>query len=117
MRQEARKALADSVNDLTDALGNDAAVEETAAEVRERLSLLLERDRVEAERVERFDKGARVRVNMTRGDGVRDSDDWTIEAKGEDQEEAAAEFDALLERYVGDWSDEVRELQPAQPAD
>jgi hypothetical protein len=112
MRQTARTALARSVNELTEALGDDGDVEAAAEAVRERLGLLLERDSLEADQVERFDSGARVRVNMTRGSSPRDQDSWTIEGEGQTHDDAAREFDELLGRYEEEWADRVRELDP-----
>lgn len=114
MRKSARTALANTVNDLTDALDPDSDVDEVAAmqEARERLSLLLERDAVYAERIQRYDAGASVKVKMSRGDSPRDQDQWTIEGKGETHMDAAQEFDALLEEYKNRWADDVREIDP-----
>ena len=113
MRQSARTALARTVNELTDALDPDSDVDEEALEeIRDRLSLLLERDQVYAERVQRYDAGARVKVKMSRGDSPRDQDEWTIEGKGETHIDAAQEFDALLDEYRDRWAEDVRAIDP-----
>lgn len=114
MRQSTRTALARSVNDLTDALNpdKDYGLEDAAPEVRERLSLLLERMDDDVHRVKHHGAGARVKVKMDRGDSLRDQDSWTIEGEGETHEEAAREFDALLTTYQERWADDVRDTDP-----
>jgi len=114
MKQTTRRALARSVNDLTNALNPDGDddLEDTAGEVRERLSLLLERMDDDVERVRHHNAGARVKVKMDRGTSPRDQDSWTLEAEGETHEEAAREFDELLNEYEDRWADRTRDLDP-----
>lgn len=110
MRVEAREAVKLALEDIDEALDADdpSEVLEAVAGVRERLSLLLERDAVEAETVERYDAGARLRVKMTRGSDVRDQDEWTIEGSGRTAEDARAEFETLLDAYTEELGSDVR---------
>jgi hypothetical protein len=58
------------------------------------------------------DPTCRVKVKMSRGDGPRDSEEWTIEGRGASAEEAAIEFDSNFERYKERWGAEARRLDP-----
>ena len=62
------------------------------------------------DRIERTDIGASVEARLKRGTGTRDEDQITIKAKGETAEEAAAEFEYLLEKYEAEYSDRCRNI-------
>ena len=66
------------------------------------------------DQIERTDVGASVEARLKRGTGTRDEDQITIKAKGKTAEEAAAEFEYLLEKYEAEYSDRCRNIQPAQ---
>jgi len=51
-------------------------------------------------------------ARLKRGTGTRDEDQFTIKAKGETAEEAAAEFEYLLRKYEAEYSDRCRNIQP-----
>jgi hypothetical protein len=70
-------------------------------------------DTANPERIERTDIGASVEARLKRGCGTRDEDQFTIKAKGETAEEAAAEFEYLLEKYEAEYSDRCRDIQPS----
>jgi hypothetical protein len=65
-----------------------------------------------SERIERTDVGASVEARLKRGRGTRDEDTFTIKGKGETAEEAAEEFEYLLEKYEAEYSDRCRNIQP-----
>jgi hypothetical protein len=69
-------------------------------------------DTTDSERVKRTDVGASVEARLKRGRGTRDEDTITIKAKGETAEEAAAEFEYLLEKCEAEYSDQCRNIQP-----
>jgi len=57
--------------------------------------------------------GTKIRAKVKRGTGTRDQDEIVIEGRGADSEEAAADFEAALERAeAGAWADRLRALQP-----
>jgi len=59
-----------------------------------------------------LDSGAKIRAKVKRGTGTRDQDTLLLEGRGEDAEEAAAEFEAALSQAESDgWADRLRELQ------
>jgi hypothetical protein len=58
------------------------------------------------------DPTCRVKLKMTRGDGTRDEDVWTIEGRGASSEEAAMEFESNFDRYKEKWGSEARGLDP-----
>jgi hypothetical protein len=64
------------------------------------------------ERIERTDIGASVEARFKRGRGTREEDTITIKGKGETAEEAAAEFEYLLQQYEAEYSDRCRNIQP-----
>lgn len=64
------------------------------------------------DRIERTDVGASVEARLKRGTGTRDEDTITIKCKGETAEEAAAEFEFLLEKYEAEYSDRCRSIEP-----
>ena len=66
----------------------------------------------ESERIERTDIGASIEARLKRGTETRDEDTVTIKGKGANAEEAAAEFEYLLEKYEAEYSDRCRNLQP-----
>jgi hypothetical protein len=127
MRLGARQGVSKAVNELSDGIREareaDSAEEtadalERAVEgARDTLVLLLERDVHPDDLVERYDSGARVRLNIQRGENPRDQEEWTIEGKGQDHEEARAEFDALFDRFRDRWADEARGFQPGDGGD
>ena len=65
------------------------------------------------DRIERTDIGASVEARLKRGNGTRDEDQITIKGKGETAEEAADEFEYLLEKYESEYSDRCRNIQPS----
>ena len=65
------------------------------------------------DRIERTDIGASVEARLKRGTGTRDEDQITIKGKGETAEEAADEFEYLLEKYESEYSDRCRNIQPS----
>ncbi|MBX0288744.1 hypothetical protein EGH22_20650 [Halomicroarcula sp. F28] len=69
------------------------------------------------ERIERTDVGASVKARLKRGSETRNEDQITIKAKGETAEEAAAEFEYLLEKYENEYSDRCRNIQPTYEDD
>lgn len=110
MRPHDRRAVASVVNSLGDALDSGENVGEAAEDAREALSLLLERDDGAAD--ESFESGARARVKISRGTGTRDQDEWVLEGKGRTNEDAAAEFDEMLDNFEDRWADRVRGMDP-----
>lgn len=66
------------------------------------------------DRIERTDIGASVEARLKRGTATRDEDTITIKGKGETAEEAAAEFEYLLEKYEAEYSDRCRNIQPSK---
>jgi len=66
----------------------------------------------ESDRIERTDIGASIEVRLKRGTATRDEDTITIKGKGATAEEAAAEFEYLLEKYEAEYSDRCRNIQP-----
>jgi len=66
----------------------------------------------ESDRIERTDIGASIEARLKRGTATRDEDTITIKGKGATAEEAAAEFEYLLEKYEAEYSDRCRNLQP-----
>jgi len=66
------------------------------------------------ERIERTDVGASIEVRLKRGTGTRDEDRITITAKGATAEEAASEFEYLLEQYEEEYGDRCRNIQPSK---
>jgi len=60
-----------------------------------------------------LDHGAKIRTKLKRGTGTRDQDVMLLEARGEDADEAIAEFRELLETATDEgWGDDLREIQP-----
>jgi hypothetical protein len=60
--------------------------------------------------------GVKLRAKLTRGNGTRDQDTLLIEGRGEDAEEAAADFEeALTETEERGWAQRLRDLQPEEP--
>jgi len=74
-------------------------------------------DTDDPDRIERTDVGASVEARLKRGTGTRDEDQITIKAKGETAEEAAAEFEFLLEQYEAEYSERCRNIQPSKKVD
>jgi hypothetical protein len=66
----------------------------------------------DTDRIERTDIGASIEARLKRGTGTRDEDTITVKGKGETAEEAAAEFEYLLEKYEAEYSDRCRSIQP-----
>jgi hypothetical protein len=66
----------------------------------------------DSDRIERTAIGASVEARLKRGRGTRDEDTITIKGKGETAEEAADEFEYLLEKYEAEYSDRCRNIQP-----
>ena len=66
----------------------------------------------ESERIERTDIGASIEARLKRGTETRDEDTVTIKSKRATAEEAAAEFEYLLEKYEAEYSDRCRNIQP-----
>jgi len=57
--------------------------------------------------------GTKIRAKVKRGTGTRDQDEIVIEGRGADAAEAAADFEAALERAeAGEWAERLRALQP-----
>jgi hypothetical protein len=69
-------------------------------------------DTTDPDRIERTDVGASVEARLKRGTGTRDEDTITIKAKGETAEDAAEEFEYLLQQYEAEYSDRCRNIQP-----
>ena len=69
-------------------------------------------DTNDPERIERTDVGASVEARLKRGTGTRDEDTITIKGKGETAEDAAEEFEYLLEKYEAEYSDRCRTIKP-----
>jgi len=65
------------------------------------------------DRIERTDIGASVEARLKRGTGTRDEEMIKIKGKGETAEEAADEFEYLLEKYESEYSDRCRNIQPS----
>jgi len=65
------------------------------------------------DRIERTDIGASVEARLKRGTGTRDEETIKIKGKGETAEEAADEFEYLLEKYESEYSDRCRNIQPS----
>lgn len=64
-----------------------------------------------------LDHGVKIRGKVKRGEDTRDQDELLIEGRGEDAEEAAADFEAALAKAEENkWADRLRALQP-EPAD
>jgi hypothetical protein len=62
-----------------------------------------------------LDHGVKVRAKVKRGTGTRDQDELLIEGRGEDADEAAADFEAALQQAEErDWADRLRALQPGE---
>jgi hypothetical protein len=114
MRVPARKGVARVVNDLRDGLddGRDRGLEEAAADAADQLGMLLEREELETAELERFDTGSRVKVKLTRGNAVRDQEEWTLEAEGRDPADAADGLNQQLRRLENEWGPRVRSLDP-----
>lgn len=74
-------------------------------------------DTSHSDRIERTDIGASIEARLKRGTGTRDEDTLTIKGKGETAEEAAAEFEYLLEKYEAEYSDRCRNIQPTHEDD
>jgi len=74
-------------------------------------------DTSHSDRIERTDVGASIEARLKRGTGTRDEDTLTIKGKGENAEEAAVEFEYLLEKYEGEYSDRCRNIQPTHEDD
>ncbi|UTF56039.1 DUF7389 domain-containing protein [Natronosalvus rutilus] len=67
----------------------------------------------EAGRKEPLDHGVKVRAKVKRGTATRDQDELLLEGRGEDAEEAAADFEAALTMAEENgWTDRLRALQP-----
>ncbi|MBX0305737.1 DUF7389 domain-containing protein [Haloarcula salinisoli] len=71
-------------------------------------------DTANPERIERTDVGASIEVRLKRGTDTRDEDQFTIKGKGATAEEAASEFEFLLEKYEAEYSDRCRNIQPSK---
>jgi len=115
MRVAARKGVARVVNDLRDGLDDDRdrGLGDAAADAADQLGLLLEREQLETAELERFDTGSRVKVKLTRGSGVRDQEEWTLEAEGRTPADAADGLNQQLARLEDEWGPRVRSLDPA----
>lgn len=62
-----------------------------------------------------LDHGVKIRAKLKRGTGTRDQDTLVIEGRGEDNIEAAEEFNAALDvAEKNDWVERLRELQPGE---
>lgn len=62
-----------------------------------------------------LDHGVKIRAKVKRGTGTRDQDTLVIEGRGEDNIEAAAEFNAALDvAEQNDWAERLRELQSGE---
>lgn len=105
------RQLAKMVNDLTDALDGEDDLDATARGVRAQLVGIIESRDFDTSN-ERYESGARLKVQMSRGDSPRDQDTWTIEGKGRTHEDATLEFDALLSEVTEEYLDEVKETNP-----
>lgn len=112
MGKSRRKALAQAINRLSDALENpeDGDLPDAAEQAREELVNELKTD--DEKYVKNYTVGARARVKMSRGEGPRDSDEWVLEGEGETAEEAQQEFDEMLDKYIDEWADATREIDP-----
>lgn len=65
-----------------------------------------------------LDHGVKVRGKVKRGTGTRDQDELLIEGRGENAEEAAADFEeALTEAEERQWVDRLRHLQAGEGED
>ena len=69
------------------------------------------------ERIARTEVGASIEARLKRGTGTRDEDTITITANGETADEAASEFEYLLEQYEEEYGDRCRNIQPSKTAD
>lgn len=70
-------------------------------------------DTTDKERIERTDVGASIEARLKRGTATRDEDKITIKGKGETAEDAAREFEFLLQKYEEEYGDRCRNLQPS----
>lgn len=70
-------------------------------------------DTTDKERIERTDVGASIEARLKRGTATRDEDTITIKGKGDTAEEAAKEFEFLLQQYEAEYGDRCRNLQPS----
>lgn len=62
-----------------------------------------------------IDHGTKIRAKVKRGTGTRDQDELLIEGRGEDADEAAADFEAALAKAEEQgWTDRLRDLQPTE---
>lgn len=65
-----------------------------------------------------LDHGVKVRGKVKRGTDTRDQDELLIEGRGEDAEEAAADFEAALQAAEEQgWADRLRAMQPEESGD
>ena len=64
------------------------------------------------ETVERYDTGASVSVDVSRGTGTRDQEKWTFKGKGRSAEEALAELETQLDAFEERLAERVRNIQP-----
>lgn len=62
--------------------------------------------------------GVKIRAKVKRGTDTRDQDELLIEGRGEDNIEAASEFNAALQvAEQNDWANRLRDLQPDPDGD
>jgi hypothetical protein len=64
------------------------------------------------ETVERYDTGASVSVDITRGTGTRDQEKWKLKGKGRNAEEALGELETELDELEERLANRVRNIQP-----
>jgi hypothetical protein len=64
------------------------------------------------ETVERYDTGASVSVDVSRGTGTRDQEKWTFKGKGRNAEEALDELETQLDDFEERLAERVRNIQP-----
>ncbi len=64
------------------------------------------------ETVERYDTGASMSVDISRGNGTRDQEKWKLKGKGRTAEDAIAELETQLDELEERLADRVRNIQP-----
>lgn len=64
------------------------------------------------ETVERYDTGASMSVDISRGTGTRDQEKWSLKGKGRDAEEAIEELETQLDAFEERLAERVRNIQP-----
>ena len=64
--------------------------------------------------IERYDTGASVSVDVSRGTGTRDQEKWTFKGKGRNAQEALEELETQLDAFEQHFAERVRNIQPGE---